>query len=704
MHPGRYYLFSLILLLFSNGSNAQTTYTKGKEDKKGEINFTELTNYYRDHPTPLLKKPVIEEDEEEVDEPINRQEPDASLIRRLIRPAGRPIDITPQPSYLPASPAPTDSFLSTITNGTAIPPDTHGAVDSTYCVTAINTTVRIQKKNGTNVSNVPIDNFWSSMLTSGPGAFDPRVHYDPYAKRWIIVTLAYGQAANSQLMIGVSKTSNPTAGWWLYKITVDPTGVNWLDYPNVGFNNKWITVSGNFYKISSGANAGAVVYAFNKATMMTGAGAPYTKISPSGTFTICPALMYDSTKSNMFLVDVYNSTTGKLRLRKLSGPVGSPTLSAAIGYPTSSTPWASQNNGGVDFARQLGTTNKVQTGDNRITNFSYRNGKLWCAHTIFLPNTANPTRSSVMWWQIDTLANPVQNGKIDDPTGATFYAYPSIAVNQNDDALVGFAYMSAAVHPSAAYALHLHTDPADSMRPTYIYRHGQNTYYQTFSGTKNRWGDYSATCIDPSNNNDFWTLQESVPTTANSWDTWWAHVTVCEANSSFNLQTHTTTVRINDTVTFTGTAPTGSTYTWNFGGGIAVPGTGAGPHAVKWTTSGWKKITLTVTYGGCSSTFIDSVFVGNVSVTTVKNTRQNVKVIPNPNNGTFQLTFEKAITAPVVVKLLDMQGRLVYNNEFKTWNDNSVAISVNDLPSGIYSAYIEYDGELITEKITIDKQ
>jgi hypothetical protein len=540
------------------------------------------------------------------------------------------------------------------------------------------------------------------MLTSGPGAFDPRIHYDPYAKRWIIVTLGYGQSANSQLMIGVSKTSNPTSGWWLYKIDADATNVNWLDYPNVGFNNKWITVTGNFYKISGG-NAGSVIYVFNKATMMSGAGAPFTRILPSG-FTLCPALTYDSTQSNMFLVDVYNSNTGKLRLRKLTGPVGSPTLSSAIGYPTSSTPWASQNSGGVDFARQLGSTNKIQTGDNRITNLSFRNKKLWCAHTIFLPNTSNPTRSSVMWWQIDTLANPIQNGKIDDPTGASFYAYPSIAVNKNDDALVGFSYLSASVHPCAAYALRLHTDPLDSMRPKYVYRHGQNTYYQTFGGTKNRWGDYSATCIDPINNTDFWTLQESVPTTANSWDTWWARVNVCEANSLFNLQTRTTTIRINDTVTFTGTAPTGSVFTWNFAGGIAVPGTGAGPHAVKWTTAGWKKITLTVTYNGCSSTYADSVLVGNLSDNILTLSRSNVKVVPNPNNGTFQLMFEKNIVAPITVKLLDMQGKLVYNNEFNKVNDNTIAVSVNNLPTGIYTAYIEYDGAIITEKITVEKQ
>ena len=48
-----------------------------------------------------------------------------------------------------------------------------------------------------------------------------------------------------------------------------------------------------------------------------------------------------------------------------------------------------------------------------------------------------------------------------------------------------------------------------------------------FSGTKNGWGDYSAANIDPVNMTDFWTIEESTPTTTNFWDTWWAHVIVC---------------------------------------------------------------------------------------------------------------------------------------------------------------------------------
>jgi gliding motility-associated-like protein len=49
------------------------------------------------------------------------------------------------------------------------------------------------------------------------------------------------------------------------------------------------------------------------------------------------------------------------------------------------------------------------------------------------------------------------------------------------------------------------------------------------------------------------------------------------------------------TVTYTGNAPAGSIFTWDFGSGTAMPGTGAGPHEVSWGTTGLQNITLIVT-------------------------------------------------------------------------------------------------------------
>ncbi len=65
----------------------------------------------------------------------------------------------------------------------------------------------------------------------------------------------------------------------------------------------------------------------------------------------------------------------------------------------------------------------------------------------------------------------------------------------------------------------------------------------------------------------------------------------------------------NAVVTFTGSAPTGTTYGWNFSGGTIVSGTGSGPYAINYTTAGTRAISLILTNSGCRDTLVDSVAV-----------------------------------------------------------------------------------------------
>ncbi len=66
----------------------------------------------------------------------------------------------------------------------------------------------------------------------------------------------------------------------------------------------------------------------------------------------------------------------------------------------------------------------------------------------------------------------------------------------------------------------------------------------------------------------------------------------------------------NGTLTYSGSAPAGSTYLWDFGAG-ASPATAstAGPQTVSWSTAGSKTVTLTVISGTCSSTSTNTITV-----------------------------------------------------------------------------------------------
>ncbi|MBK8562737.1 MAG: gliding motility-associated C-terminal domain-containing protein [Saprospiraceae bacterium] len=66
------------------------------------------------------------------------------------------------------------------------------------------------------------------------------------------------------------------------------------------------------------------------------------------------------------------------------------------------------------------------------------------------------------------------------------------------------------------------------------------------------------------------------------------------------------------TVNYTGNASNAATFTWNFGGGAANPGTGPGPHSVTWPTGGTYTVSLMVAENGCnSSTSSQAVVVGS---------------------------------------------------------------------------------------------
>lgn len=55
------------------------------------------------------------------------------------------------------------------------------------------------------------------------------------------------------------------------------------------------------------------------------------------------------------------------------------------------------------------------------------------------------------------------------------------------------------------------------------------------------------------------------------------------------------------TITYTGTAGPNAVFFWNFGGGVVMSGSGAGPYEISWPNSGPATVSLTVEENGCSS-------------------------------------------------------------------------------------------------------
>jgi hypothetical protein len=395
----------------------------------------------------------------------------------------------------------------------------------------LNSQVRIQDKAGNVLSTVTLNSFWSS-LSGVSGVFDPRLTYDPYGDRWIFVAASNQESTSSKLLVGVSQSSDPTGDWNLYKTTVDGSGTDWGDYPSMGFNKDWVVVDLNLFKVADNGYGGNQIYAFSKSDLYDGLVSVRltTFIDPDAS-SETPTATYDNTLDTMYLIQSWNGNgagSGFLRISSITGAVGSESYTAQAAFVSTPNPWDPSPQNYVDFAPQMGSSHLIQNGDDRIINVVYRNGYLWAAQNAFLP-AVTPTRAAAQWWQFNTSGDVRQFGRVDDSTGTVFYAYPSIAVNANDDAVLGYSSFSANQYAGANYSVRLAGDPLNTMRSDTVLKAGEASYYKTFGGPDNRWGDYSNTVVDPSNDMDIWTIQEyaSSPNFGNGdnrWGTWWGRI------------------------------------------------------------------------------------------------------------------------------------------------------------------------------------
>lgn len=506
------------------------------------------------------------------------------------------------PEPLGPSPTASPSFLGVTATGW-LPPDTQGAAGPNHLVVAVNGGVLIQSKTGSNIGAVrSLSTFFSGVTNGSTDVFDPRVQYDSIGNRWILIADADRRSAASAILVGVSQTSDPTGNWNLYRIDVDSTDQSWADYPILGFNKDWIVISVNmFANPGSSAQFFSRLFVLNKANFYGGLTGNYTQFSTANNIsgTIVPAATYDSTLSTMYLLQEWNGNSGGngfLRLYSITGAVGSEVLNNTSSgvFISTPNPWSDSPGGDGNFAPQLGTSSKIQVNDADIQNVVYRNGSLWCTHTIFLP-AGGPTRSSIQWWQINPTGPAIQQrGRIDDTSGNMFYAFPSIAVNTNNDVLVGYARFSATQYAGGGYAFRAGTDAANSMRDDTLLKAGAGTYSNLDGVGRNRWGDYSATVVDPSNNTDMWTLQEYA-TSTNNWNTWWGRINLSSSGTTRTLTVASSTPDSGVNITVTpndnnglgsGTTLFTRTYNLNTSVTLTAPATVGGSNFQKWQRDG----------------------------------------------------------------------------------------------------------------------
>ena len=125
-------------------------------------------------------------------------------------------------------------------------------------------------------------------------------------------------------------------------------------------------------------------------------------------------------------------------------------------------------------------------------------------------------QAALRWFQIEVDTNKVlQEGLIKKPGLDLFYG--SIAVNKSGEVVIGFTGSGKSQFPSAYAVAGMTINGTTVFGDPFLLRQGVTSYERTFDG-RNRWGDYSATTLDPSNSKSFWTIQEWA-SGLNSWST-----------------------------------------------------------------------------------------------------------------------------------------------------------------------------------------
>ena len=95
----------------------------------------------------------------------------------------------------------------------------------------------------------------------------------------------------------------------------------------------------------------------------------------------------------------------------------------------------------------------------------------------------------------------------------------------------------------------------------------------------------------------------------------------------------------------------------------------------------------------------DSTFVGLAEIAEIA----NFKIYPNPNTGLFTIQNEGGASKKTSIKVVDVQGRLVYDDNYYFNANGSKVVDIKTLKAGVYVLLLQSEGKLEQHRIIISK-
>lgn len=390
------------------------------------------------------------------------------------------------------------------------PADPDIAIGRNHVVQAVNSRIAFYNKSGSQQFLQPSTTFFTG-LGAGSFQFDPKLFYDKFTDRFVMVFLEQDDATvTSKLLIAVSDDGDPNGTWYRYRIEakLNISGTNyWLDYPGFGCNQTAYVCTGNMFSFAATpAFGGCQAVVIPKAAVLNNLPVTTSSLTtPSNqAFTLQVAECQDPTPlGNIFLVGGVNNSN--FRVYSLNNPLGTPTLSVTVLPVTSfSSPGDAASTGGFT----------LDTVGSRHFNASYREGnRIVFAHAILTGG-----RVASRWYEINTNSWPTsgscsvtQTGTVGD---ASFdYYFPTITQNAAGSIGMVMARSSSTSAPAVVVSGRLVTDTNGTMSTPTVLATSAGTGYSL-----NRWGDYLGIDVDPTNDYLFWCTGKFVQAN-NQWGT-----------------------------------------------------------------------------------------------------------------------------------------------------------------------------------------
>ena len=478
-----------------------------------------------------------------------------SRVPKPTRSIGRVVDPVEQSAATPASNYSVGASFLGLGHGfpgsiiTGAPPDTNMAVGDSQIVEWVNVQFVVLDKSG-HVLAGPVNGnqLWSSLggECANNNDSDPIAQYDKAHHRWLLAQNIFHLSSGSQppyfACVAVSTGPDALGSYYLYQF---PLGDHFPDYP------KWGVWSNGYYQSQNDFTAGGAQYiapkicAYNDAKLRVG-DATAEQICfelSAGDGGVQPADIDSAipppANQDEFFFTVWDAT--HLAAYSLHPDYAHPQNSTVTGNNGSQlitvpafNPACGGNFGGA-CVPELGGENLDVLGYDMMYRIAYWDDtpqvSVRATPPLPLPQQhwylnhdaeGSGGNEAPRWYELVATQHAVpvtsvslfQSGTYAPDSNYRWMA--SIARDKAYDILLGYSKSSASTHPGIDIAGRILTDPMGTLESEVTVLNGTGSQVST----GNRWGDYSAMRIDPTDGCTFWYTTEYYMVTASfSWST-----------------------------------------------------------------------------------------------------------------------------------------------------------------------------------------